>query len=42
MLDLCAKAGTDPSPVGPTSESVTSVPARTFAAWAVDHLADYR
>ncbi|BDT92356.1 nucleotide-diphosphate-sugar epimerase [Nocardia sputorum] len=42
VLDLWAKAGTEPSPVGPTSESITGTPARTFAQWAVDHVDDYR
>ncbi|WP_330231745.1 NAD(P)H-binding protein [Nocardia sp. NBC_00508] len=42
VLDLWAEAGTAPSPVGPTAESVTGTPARTFAQWAIDHVDDYR
>ncbi|MFE7796647.1 SDR family oxidoreductase [Nocardia sp. NPDC057440] len=42
VLDMWAKAGTEPMPVGPTSESVTGVPARTYAQWAADHIADFR
>ncbi|QIS16712.1 SDR family oxidoreductase [Nocardia arthritidis] len=42
VLDLWAKAGTGPSPVGPTAESVTGKPARTFAQWAIDHVAEFR
>lgn len=42
VLDLWAASGTEPNPVGPTSESVTGAPARTFAQWAVDHVDDYR
>jgi uncharacterized protein YbjT (DUF2867 family) len=42
VLDMWAEAGTQPSPVGPTSQSITGTPARTFAQWAVDHVNDYR
>ncbi|MEU2093087.1 SDR family oxidoreductase [Nocardia beijingensis] len=42
VLDMWAKAGSEPSPVGPTSEPITGTPARTFAQWAVDHVDDYR
>ncbi|MEV6431340.1 hypothetical protein [Nocardia sp. NPDC051463] len=42
VLDMWAAAGTEPASVGPTSESVTGVPARTYAHWAIDHVADFR
>lgn len=41
VLDMWAQSGTEPAQVGPTSESVTGVPARTFAQWAADHAADF-
>ncbi|WP_280275607.1 NAD(P)H-binding protein [Nocardia wallacei] len=41
VLDLWAEVGDAPAPVGPTSESVTGRPARTFAQWAADHVADF-
>jgi uncharacterized protein YbjT (DUF2867 family) len=42
VLDAWAEAGTGSAPVGPTSEAVTGVPARTYAQWAADHVADFR
>ncbi|MBF6173427.1 SDR family oxidoreductase [Nocardia blacklockiae] len=42
MLDLWSQLGDTPAPVGPTSESVTGRPARTFAQWATDHIADFK
>jgi uncharacterized protein YbjT (DUF2867 family) len=42
VLDAWAEAGTGPAPVGPTSEAVTGVPARTYAQWATDHATDFR
>lgn len=42
VLELWAQLGTEPAQVGPTAESVTGTPARTFAQWAVDHLDDFR
>ncbi|MFF0493124.1 SDR family oxidoreductase [Nocardia sp. NPDC004068] len=42
VLDLWAAAGTGPAPVGPTVESVTGPPGRTFAEWAADHAAEFR
>ncbi|WP_019930135.1 SDR family oxidoreductase [Nocardia sp. BMG111209] len=42
VLDMWAAAGDAPVPVGPTSESVTGKPARTFTQWAADHAAEFR
>ncbi|WP_280268648.1 SDR family oxidoreductase [Nocardia wallacei] len=42
MLELWAERGDIPDDVEPTSESVTGVPARTFAQWAADHAADFK
>ncbi|MFQ6329722.1 SDR family oxidoreductase [Nocardia sp. CWNU-33] len=42
VLDMWAEAGTAPASVGPTSESVTGAPARTYGQWAIDHIADFR
>ncbi|MQY29612.1 NAD(P)H-binding protein [Nocardia aurantia] len=42
VLDMWAAGGDGPVPVGPTSESVTGRPARTFAQWAADHAAEFR
>lgn len=39
MLDMLA--GGETMPLGPTSETVTGLPSRTFAQWAVDHAADF-
>lgn len=40
-LDIWAQVGDAPIPIGPTVESVTGRPARTFAQWAVDHVAEF-
>ncbi|MCM6773119.1 NAD(P)H-binding protein [Nocardia sp. CDC159] len=42
VLELWSRAGTGPAPVGPTVESVTGKPGRTFAEWAADHARDFR
>ncbi|MFQ6393345.1 SDR family oxidoreductase [Nocardia sp. KC 131] len=42
VLDAWSELGTEPMRVGPTSESVTGVPARTYAQWVADHIADFR
>ncbi|MCX4093932.1 SDR family oxidoreductase [Nocardia sp. alder85J] len=42
VLAMWAAAGDAPAPVGPTAESVTGKPARTFAQWAADHATELR
>lgn len=42
LLDLTAATAGKPAPVNDTVEQLTGHPARPYAQWAADHLADFR
>ncbi|MGW2541238.1 NmrA family NAD(P)-binding protein [Kitasatospora sp. NPDC001574] len=42
LLDLMANTVGGPAPVGDTVEKLTGHPARPYAQWVADHLADFR